>query len=219
MKKIQLLTTAILIFAISLNAQVLIKGNFVVGSTVGFSTANSKVTSGNTEGQGLRARQFNIAPSIGYFAMDRLAVGIGADYTLNSVKEPNEDQTDDSNLLFGPFARYYVQTTDNVAFFVLADFGFGHSSDEQLVGSAKQAIQTNIFAMGVGPGITVFSEGGFGIEAIFKYNFAQSKFDTENAGIKTNTTTSSNQFALSLGMQFYFGGIKKVGGTESTIKF
>lgn len=212
MKKIALFLCFSTLSCVVASSQVLDKGNFMIGSTVGFSTANSKVSTGGEETEGLTAQQFNIAPAIGYFVLDNFALGLGADFTLNSVTEPSQDKTTDSDLLFGPFARYYFAVGDNVAVFLVGNFGFGNSQDEQLVGENKQKISTNIFAVGAGPGITVYSKGGFAIEAVLKYNYANSKFDTENAGVTTSTTTRTNQFALSLGMQYYFGGFRRVRG-------
>lgn len=212
MKKITLLSLLFLLLQWSAFGQTLDKGNFMVGSTVGFSTAKSKVTSGPRNDDGLSATQINVAPSIGYFILDNFAVGVGADFTLNSVTEPSQDKTEDSDVLFGPFARYYFQTSDNVAFFLMGNFGFGNSTDDQVINDEKQSIHTNIIAVGAGPGLTIYSKGGFAIEALLKYNYAKSKFDTEIAGVKTSNTTSTNQFALSLGLQYYFGGFQRVRG-------
>ncbi len=212
MKKIAWLSVLAMLVQGSLVAQILDQGNFIIGSSIGFSTANSKVTTNGSANEGLVARQINIAPSFGYFMMDNFAAGLGADFTLNSVTQPNEDKTEDSDLLFGPFARYYFPIDDNVAFFLVGNFGFGNAKDEQVVGEDKQKIQTNVFALGVGPGLTVYSKGGFGIEAIFKYNFAKSNFDTTIGGVSATTNTRTNQFSLSLGVQYYFGGFQKIGG-------
>ena len=210
MKKIVLLPLCIVLLGTLASAQILDKGNFMLGATVGFSTANSKVSSGGAESEGLSPKQFNVAPSIGYFVIDNLALGIGADYTLNTVVLPNNDKKEDSDLLFGPFVRYYLPASENVAFFVVGNFGFGNSKDEQTVGESTESISTNIFAVGAGPGITVYSKGGFGIEAIFKYNYARSKFDTEVGGVITSSTTKTNQFSLSMGLQYYFGGLRRI---------
>ncbi len=40
---------------------------------------------------------------------------------------------------------------------------------------------TNIFAIGAGPGFTIFSSDAIGIEALIKYNYARSKFDIDMA--------------------------------------
>jgi hypothetical protein len=212
MKKIALFSLFAALLHFGVSAQLLERGNFMVGSTIGFSTANSKVTIGDNEGEGLSAQQVNIAPAIGFFVLDNFALGLGADYTLNSVTEPGQDKTTDSDLLFGPFARYYFPMGDNVALFMVANFGFGNSTDEQIVGENKQSIETNVFAIGAGPGLTVYSKGGFAIETTLKYNYANSKFDTEIGGVTSTTKTRTNQFAVALGFQYYFGGFRGVRG-------
>ena len=212
MKKIAFFTLFAAMLHMGAYAQILDRGNFMVGATVGFGTANSKVTIGDIEGEGLSASQFNMAPAIGYFVLDNFALGLGADYTLNSVTEPGQDKTTDSDLLFGPFARYYFPVGDNVALFFVTNFGFGNSTDEQLIGENKQSVETNVFAIGAGPGLTVYSKGGFAIETVFNYNYANSNFDSQNAGITTTTKTRTNQFALALGLQYYFGGFRGARG-------
>ncbi len=132
------------------------------------------------------------------------------DFTFSRLKDKNRDRTDDSDFLFGPFSRYYLPVAEGMAFFWEAEFGFGNSSDDQFIGSDKQSISTNIFAIGTGPGFTIYSSQSIGIEAIMKYNYARSKFNTESGGVKTTTTTRTNQFDISLGIQYYFGGIKPV---------
>ncbi len=202
-------------YSVDLSAQVLDKGNFVIGTTLGFSAADTKVSysiSGVKEkGNGPSALQLNFAPNVGYFLIDYLAVGIGLDYTFSQVTDPNEDRRNDSDLLFGPFARYYLPVGDDMAFFLETSFGFGNASDDQYIGENKQSINTNVFALGVGPGFTIFSTDDIGVEALFKYNFASSQFDTENTGVKTSTTTRTNQFDISVGIQFYFGGVRRIG--------
>lgn len=202
-------------YSVDLSAQVLDKGNFVIGTTLGFSAADTKVSysiSGVKEkGNGPSALQLNFAPNVGYFLIDYLAVGIGLDYTFSQVTDPNEDRRNDSDLLFGPFARYYLPVGDDMAFFLETSFGFGNASDDQYIGENKQSINTNVFALGVGPGFTIFSTDDIGVEALFKYNFASSQFDTENTGVKTSTNTRTSQFDISVGIQFYFGGVRRIG--------
>jgi hypothetical protein len=209
MKRIFLLLPA-LFAGLLLSGQAMDQGNFMVGSAIGFSTANSTITENDVDDEGIEAQQFSLAPGIGYFVIDNLALGLGADWTLSNVKEPNSDETDDSDLLFGPFVRYYIPIGDNVAAFAVVDFGFGNSSNTFTFGEETRKINTNVFAMGVGPGLTVYTRGGFGIEAILKYNYAQSEFDTEINNQNTSVKTKTNQFAISLGMQYYFGGFRGI---------
>lgn len=192
-------------------AQYTNRGNFMIGSSVGFSSVKSKVKTDGRDNDGLSALQLNIAPNLGYFILDQVVLGVSAEYNTSSVTEPSEDKTTDSDLLFGPFARTYFPVSDNSSFFLMASFGFGSSSDNQIVNDVKQNYRTNISSIGVGPGLTIISRSGLGLEAILKYNYAQSKFDTEIGGVKTSNTTRTNNFSLSLGVQYYFGGFRSAG--------
>ena len=202
-----------LMFGCTLHAQILEKGNFVIGSTIGFSAADSKISKTlngvDQDESGPSSLQFSISPNVGYFLTDAFALGIGMDFTFSRLEEPNEDKTDDTDFLFGPFMRYYFPMDNNMAFFLEADFGFGSSSDDLITAGGSQNLDTNLFAIGAGPGFTIYSDNAIGIEALFKYNYARSKFKTEVDGVATQTITKTGQFDIALGLQFYFSGIQK----------
>jgi hypothetical protein len=184
------------------------RGRFILGSAVGFATNSSKTSLSNASESEPQNTQWNVSPSIGYFLFNNFALGIGLDYTSSTETRAGEDKTKDADLLFGPFARYYFPFGDK-AIFLQGNFGFGNSADNLTVGGINQNINTNILAVGVGPGFTIFSNDGIGIEALVKYNYARSKFDIDLAGVKTTTTTKTNQIALALGIQVYFSGLKR----------
>lgn len=206
--------TLLLCFLTTLaGAQVTGQGNFVIGSTFGLSAARSNVTqeieTGETREDSPSTTQLSLAPSVGYFLLDHLAVGIRLDYTFNRVREMGENQVRDSDLLFGPFGRYYLPIGSDMAFLVEGGFGFGNANDEQLINGQTQKINTNIFAFGIGPGLTIISTKSMGIEALLKYNFARSDFDTDFGGVRRSTVTNTHQLDFSIGIQFYFGGFTK----------
>jgi len=190
-------------------AQFTDRGRFMLGSAVGFATNNSTITrSDQNDVSEPRNSQWNVAPSVGYFLFDHFALGIGMDYTSSSEQNEGEEATNDNDLLFGPFVRYYIPFGDK-AIFLQGNFGFGNSTDNLVLGGVRQRINTNILAYGAGPGFTIFSNDAIGIEALVKYNYARSKFDVEIGGVTTSTTTKTNQIALSLGMQLYFAGLRR----------
>jgi hypothetical protein len=190
-------------------AQFTDRGRFMLGSAVGFATNNSTITrSDQNDVSEPRNSQWNVAPSVGYFLFDHFALGIGMDYTSSSEQNEGEEATNDNDLLFGPFLRYYIPFGDK-AIFLQGNFGFGNSTDNLVLGGVRQRINTNILAYGAGPGFTIFSNDAIGIEALVKYNYARSKFDVEIGGVTTSTTTKTNQIALSLGMQLYFAGLRR----------
>ncbi|MCB0634320.1 MAG: outer membrane beta-barrel protein [Lewinella sp.] len=194
------------------SAQFTDQGNFLIGTTIGLSSASSRVIQNEggdqNKGEGPSSLQFGFAPKVGYFPIDNLALGIGMDYTVNRVNQPNEDVNTDSDLLFGPFGRYFVPFgTGDMALFLEATVGFGSSSDNQEILGVTQNIHTNIFSVGIGPGITVISDEGLGVSATLKYNYARSKFDTDINNVQRQTITKSNVFDFSIGFQYYFGGL------------
>ncbi|MEM8527518.1 MAG: outer membrane beta-barrel protein [Bacteroidota bacterium] len=213
----------ICVFAFSASAQVTDRGNFLIGGTLGFSAATSDFevdgTTGKIDGNAGTSSQFNIAPAIGYFFTDNFALGIGLDYTLNTSKVP-EDPTDpnsdvnktiDSDLLFGPFARYYLPITDDKAFFVESTFGIGSSANEIVIDGNAQTTSTNVMAIGIGPGFTIFSSDAIGIEALAKYNWARSNTDIEFQEVNTESTSYTNAIDFSVGLQFYFSRVNAAG--------
>lgn len=218
-KHICVCAAALLFSAGALWGQYTSQGNFMIGSTFGLSAANSTITQktegGNVSTENPTYIQLGIAPSVGYFLVDQFGLGIGLDYTFNQVRKSKDDRNEDSDILFGPFARYYLPFTDDMAFFLEASFGFGNSRDDMEVGGQPQNIRTNITALGIGPGITIFSTSAVGIEALFKYNYARSTFDTNIGGFSAKTTTETSQFDFSVGMRFYFSGIQKASKAPS----
>lgn len=214
MKKSLSILALLLAVPCLLSAQFTDQGNFLIGSTLGFSTAGSRVIQNEgdsqNEGAGPSSTQLSISPKIGYFAFDNLALGLGMDYTLNTVDQPNNDRITDTDLLFGPFARYFLPVGEDISLFAETTFGFGRSSDTQDINGQLQTIGTNIFAFGIGPGVTVISDSGIGISATLKYNYARSEFDTNINNLQRQTITRTNAFDFSIGFQYYFGGLTSI---------
>ncbi|WP_246141799.1 hypothetical protein [Phaeodactylibacter luteus] len=212
MKKQTVLWILMGLFPALLFGQYTEQGNFIIGTTLGFSSAHSKVTqedgAADIATENPVSTQLSISPSMGYFLVDHLALGLGMDYTFNRVERNEGDTNKDSDLLFGPFVRYYVPVAQDMAFFLEGNFGFGNASDNLVLGSEVQRINTNIMAMGVGPGFTIFSGSAIGIEALLKYNYARSKFDTDIGGVQRQTISRTNQFDFSIGLQYYIGGVE-----------
>ncbi len=158
MNRTRLLICLFLGFGFSLMAQPTSQGNFMIGSTLGFSSSSSEVDVDggdvSVNQSGTRSTQFNIAPKIGYFIAPNWNLGIGMDYTLNEVKDPNGDgsgnefdESFDSDLLFGPFTRYYLPVQNDMAFSLEATFGFGSSRNQiDLMDGNSQTINNDVIA-------------------------------------------------------------------------
>lgn len=196
------------------------QGNFVIGSRIGFSTAKSKVdvqsTGTSIKGDGGSSAQFNLAPGIGYFFLDNFALGIGMDW-LKTNSSTGVDlnggtaapqKSDNNNILFGPFIRYFIPVGEDKAFFIGTTVGFGNSKNQFTADNKTQSIDNSLLTIGVGPGFTIYSKNGLALEALVKYNYARSNSEIDVQGVKRVSKTWTNAVDFSVGLQYYFGGFK-----------
>lgn len=194
------------------------RGNFLIGTRVGFSTAVSrlKVESPtlNYDGEGARTSQFNIAPNIGYFITRNFALGIGMSYSSYRSSDPSsvisdttgrDDDTYSSNLLFGPFARIYLPVSADNAFILGGIAGFGNTVNQIKIDTETQTIRTDLTSLGLAGGFTVFSQGGISLEALVIYSFDRSRNSLNLQNVVRKTTTWTNALNFSFGLQYYFG--------------
>lgn len=197
------------------------RGNFVIGSRVGFSTAQSSVdvqsTVGSIKGDGGSSTQFNISPGIGYFFARHFVLGIGMDL-LKTKSSTGIDlnggtiipqESENNNILFGPFLRYFIPSGEDVAFFIGSTVGFGNSKNQFIDNNQTQTINNSLFTVGAGPGLTIFSKNGLALEALAKYNFARSRSEINVQEVKRTSETRTNAVDFSIGIQYYFGGMRR----------
>jgi hypothetical protein len=226
MKKFIILLTFSM-FAIAVSAQVTLsqptqRGNFVIGTRLGFSSAKSTVdvqaASGSIKGDGGSSYQLNIAPGIGYFVTNNFVIGVGMDLIRTNSKTgvdltggtDKPQESNNNNVLFGPFIRYFIPFGDDKAFFIGSTLGFGNSKNQFTTSNVTQSINTSLLSIGVGPGFTIYSSNGLALEALVKYNFANSNSKIDVQGIQRTSKTWTNAIDFSVGVQYYFGGFRSV---------
>lgn len=196
------------------------RGNFVIGSRIGFSTAKSSVdvqsTTGSIKGDGGSSAQFNLSPGIGYFFAQNFVVGISMDW-LKTNSSTGVDlnggtlapqKSENNNVLFGPFIRYFFPSGEDKAFFLGTTVGFGNSKNQFISNNSTQTINNSLLTIGVGPGFTIYSKNGLALEALVKYNFARSNSEINVQDINRISKTWTNAVDFSVGVQYYFGGFK-----------
>lgn len=198
--------------ATTADAQVscLSRGNFSLGTRVGFSAASTNVeATGSATSGGNTSLQLNLTPSIGYFFANNFNAGLGMDYLLLSSDDKSNSaggtsKSSDSRLLFGPFMRYYIPVGDDQAFFIGGVSGFGRSKTQVTVDGRTQDITNNITSLGIGPGYTIFSNNCFALETQVKYNYGISRNEVNLNGVSTSTKTFSNAWDFVVGATYYF---------------
>jgi hypothetical protein len=162
-------------FAVGAFAQVQ-KGSAMVGGSAGFKN-------------GKDATLVSLMPKIGYFVIDRLA--IGATLNVESIKSGDYK---DSSFGLGPFARYYL--TDAMPLKVFGEAGFSFSTEKSSGGGLSGKAKSN--NLGLGIGASYFLSESVAIDAIFGYDSYQYE--------KADRT---NNFGLTIGVQAFFGGSSK----------
>lgn len=130
MKSLKLTIIAFFAFATVANAQLYVGGSF------GINSKSSTSTSGTTSVSGPSSFSFGLAPEVGFFLSEKLAIGgrIGLQTTSNKTYANDADRTvtKQTQTTFGitPYANYYFLQAGNFSVFAEANLpiGFGGSS-------------------------------------------------------------------------------------------
>lgn len=138
----------------------------------------------------------NFNPKIGYFFADNFALGIGIEYTY-SKDQVGDAESIGTDLLAGPYSRYYIPLTENSAFFGELSVVFGTQSVEE----QEVEVSTTLVGVGIGPGITIFANDKFALEGVVRYNYISGNTDPGEGA--EEVTVSINEFDFLLGIQFY----------------
>lgn len=195
------------------NVACLSKGNFAIGSRIGFSAATTDIQvdgAGAAASGGNSSTQFTLTPTIGYFFGRNFVVGMGMDYIGNASKDKSNNsttgtqKTSDSKVLFGPFVRYYLPVADDQAFFIGAVSGFGNSNTNVTVNQQPQSVRTNLTSLGIGPGYSIFANNCVSMEAQIKYNYGTSRNTVNVNGVSNTTRTNTNAWDFVVGFHYYF---------------
>lgn len=204
------------LFFAKANAQGVDGGTILMGGTMGFTTS-SATTEAN--GQDLKTGsqfQFSMSPKMGYFFFDNFAAGLSINFSTASrttESKPNKITGDsttikttesETQLLAGPFFRYYYFPTEKIGIFGELEIGLGAGSVD--AGSSSNSVGQ--FSFGIGPGLTFFANDMVAIEALAKYNMLTQTTNITGpnmANYKSTTTISKIDFGV--GFQFYFNRV------------
>lgn len=159
------------------------KGNFLLGGNASLRIHTYKLVNLNSY------KTFNFNPTMGYFIINNLALGIKTPLFWQG------HNTDDYDFRYGvsAFSRYYFLKTDKTSFFGSANFG--------LVGYKSKQLNTytnNGYNAGVGLGFAFFLNKNIGFETEVLYDYSTEMNDSGN-----------DNFDMNFGFQIYFNKQKK----------
>lgn len=197
MKKVLLSALAILAFGLA-NAQEekSTNGGFSKGDVF----VSGAITFGSDKTGDYKENSFEIAPQVGYFLTENIA--IGGKLGFSSYKEENngEDWSDESGFTFGAFGRYYFTPANQFSLF--AQLGVDYSSlEDKLSNNYKESE----LGFGLGAGLNYFVSSNFSIEAGVAVLGYSSNDNGGDGADKTNTLSFGGDWrAVTFGVNYKF---------------
>ncbi|MDP2089900.1 MAG: hypothetical protein Q8J84_10930 [Flavobacteriaceae bacterium] len=200
MKTILFFTITVFFITINTYSQ-LDKKTWLVGVTGSFDSYKREQSyiSQQTNNHVITEHDFKVielSPKVGYFFIDKLAIGITPTFSYSKVisRVNNTTAYYANKFSVGPFARYYFLKKDK-PFNILAEanyqLGFlsAHSSPKE-----KGSINRYTFLVGS----EIFFNSSVGMEVLLGYKYNKEKLDNTFLG-----TTKNNGFHVSVGFQFH----------------
>ena len=204
MKKVLLSAVALLAFGFA-NAQEEEKGNG--GFAKGDVFVSGAVTLGSSKTGDFKANAFEIAPKVGYFVTENIA--IGASVGLQSLKfDDGAADATNSGLGLGAFGRYYFTPADKFSLF--AELGFDYTSfDEEFDAETgtvyRGSFESKEIGLGLGAGMNYFVSSNFSIEAGVAVLGYSSNDNGGDGADKTNTFSFGGDWrAVTFGVNYKF---------------
>ncbi|MDQ0594057.1 outer membrane protein [Chryseobacterium ginsenosidimutans] len=207
MKKL-LLAGAIALFGLS-NAQ-MTKGDWVIsGNTgLGFNATSSKVKANGQSQDGPKISSFSVTPSVGYFVIDGLAVGIDLGFDSRTTKQDGDKLTV-STFSVMPTATYYFQTGSK--FFPFVGVGAGYASSKTKYSISSSIMDPLLFegdsttdglAWKAKAGVTYMATQSLGINLGVGFD----QFYTKDSFMGTEIKTTTTNFGVNVGFSYFIKG-------------
>ncbi|MCD1117016.1 OmpW family outer membrane protein [Chryseobacterium turcicum] len=197
MKKL-LLVGAIALCGLS-NAQ-MTKGDWVIsGNTgLGFNSASSTVKANGESEDGPKISKFSITPSVGYFVMDGLAVGI--DLGLDSeTKKYDGDKTTDTRFSVMPTATYYFNTGSKFFPFVGVGVGYATNKTKETLSGISDNYTADGLTWKAKAGVTYMATQSLGVNLGVGFD----QFYSKNTYFNTEVKTTRNNFGVNVGFSYF----------------
>jgi outer membrane protein len=196
MNKSFIVLCALVLAATWVNAQTS-SGSMMLGGGLNFSSSSSQTGSNNDQ------NSVAFSPGFGYFIGDNFAVGTTL-YLASSRSGTGANKTVQSAFGLGPFARYYLFTSnDRFAFFGQAQLVFSTSKYDPPAGNVTKG---NEISFALSPGAAFFFNEHWALEFSIR-GFALTSGDpnTNNDDDKyTEVELGLNSFSPSLGFRYHF---------------
>lgn len=185
MKKVFLIGALALFATVSAQTE---KGSWVIGgsTTLGFNSVSSKVTDGNYSVKQPTVSTFTLTPSVGYFVVDKFAVGLDVGFASVTAKYGDDKVTVSSTSIM-PTGTYNFKSATNLIPYLGA--GVGYASAKTSDGSESYTVDG--LAWKAKGGLIYLINQNLGVDVGLGYNqFTNTQKETDyQDGYKTTTST------------------------------
>ncbi|MDV2446391.1 hypothetical protein CMU93_02620 [Elizabethkingia anophelis] len=185
---------ALLGFAASAQTE---KGSWVVGgsTSIGFNNVSTKMKSDNATFDGPKVNTFTIAPSAGYFVIDKLSVGLDLAYT-NATTKYDGAKTTSNTFAILPTATYYFTDNTVIKPYLGAGIGYASNTEKEEYRGKSNKYTVDGFAWKVKGGFAYFFTPSIAADLGLSY----SQFSNKDNGVRTNVNT----FGVGVGLSVFF---------------
>ena len=174
------------------------KGKIIISGATDLSLSSIKIQQ-ESDGSGFNEEatvtKFNIEPSVSYFVIDNLALGLSLDFETGKEKNDNAESKDNSCIL-GPSIRYYFGES-NIKPYLRGDVMFGTGNYESENDLYEYESKYNIWGWDLGAGMALFLNDYVAFDLGLVYSFLKNVDKDNNSKYKTKG------FALSGGISIY----------------
>ena len=175
------------------------KGNYIVSGSTGlqFLSSNTKnVYDGQTQNE-LDTKTFSFNPSVGYFIIDNLAIGLSCNITSTKY-EPNEDSYSKSaSTLIAPTVMYYFPVDGKIRPFAQLGLGLQSVTNKVKGGYSEDKQTLDGLAVNVGGGVSYFVSKYVSIDLYLSYTKSNLK-DTDDEKFKIKQGTFGSNIGISV---------------------
>ena len=188
---------AIVCFSISANCQ-LDKKIWLVGGNGTFNSTNDNFQS-TTVASEYKVTEIKIIPNIGYFIIDKFAVGLRSSFSWRKDKGISANAGNSNTLRFdyGPFVRYYFLEKEKPLNF-LADLSYQFGNLKFI--SNDKGVRNNLSIL-AGP--VVYFNSSVGIELLLGYKIEKEKLTKSTSIPQYFYTDIKKGFQASIGFQIH----------------
>lgn len=187
MKKI-LLLGAVALFT-SLNAQTE-KGSWVIGgsTTLGFNNVSTTVSAGSKSTDEPSVSTFTITPSVGYFVVDKIAVGLDLGFVSLSSKDGDYKSSVTTTSVM-PTGTYYFKSASNIIPYLGAGVGYASVKSTETYKGKDTTVTNDGFAWKAKGGIIYLINQTIGVDLGLGYNQFTNKETVSGTDYKTTIST------------------------------